>query len=576
MNLTQFLMHVDAIIANSPQEKLAEFIHNAARGLPEYQRADFLEKLRDAARDSIAEDDNHLTEQLCQVQEELQLIEKGGLCLVGDYNEEYDDWYSSLADEFIFRDPDNIAGIVENACDLLHQCVDNGHYQECYELANKLITLKIEVEGDYSDYRNNRLSLPEIQEYELGTFDYRQLIIDALSAAYWSNPLPERPAALYRIILNSGCSDLTLEALLQAGKKELGQLPGFLELWIDYLGTCTGKTAERLLSEAVALQNDTGRSLEAARKFYINHPGLYEQILQQNLKYGKDEEQFHVGLEALSKIQPQHDIVRCRVALLTAVYALRMNKQKEAELCWLEAYRSDTRAVHYLRLAVESSDFSEFREEARNIYHNCFDQQYPADKAEENRIDRLTYFTLAFLGGEFRHVLENGMNEKQPLGWSFTFMKMGLALFLLYLFQEDELPVGCRYMCDMACETISFTSEQYSQGLLQPVLTSNTTLFWECFRKWKLLEPVPVKEEQWIMNQLEDWIKLRVDGIMKGNHRKYYRECAAFIAALGEVKASRGIMNGKADLMESYRAAYSRRTAFHKELVALGMEIRTG
>lgn len=79
-----------------------------------------------------------------------------------------------------------------------------------------------------------------------------------------------------------------------------------------------------------------------------------------------------------------------------------------------------------------------------------------------------------------------------------------------------------------------------------------------------------VVEVQWIMEKLDKWVRIRVDGIMQGNHRKYYAECASFIAALGEVRESQGEINGKAKLIEEYRSAYSRRTAFHQELRAYG------
>jgi len=58
---------------------------------------------------------------------------------------------------------------------------------------------------------------------------------------------------------------------------------------------------------------------------------------------------------------------------------------------------------------------------------------------------------------------------------------------------------------------------------------------------------------------------------MGANRRNYYGECAAFIAALGEVKESRGELNGKEKLMEAYKDAYSRRRAFHEELRRFGM-----
>lgn len=64
----------------------------------------------------------------------------------------------------------------------------------------------------------------------------------------------------------------------------------------------------------------------------------------------------------------------------------------------------------------------------------------------------------------------------------------------------------------------------------------------------------------------------RVNGIMDGNYRKYYGECAAYIAALGEVKESRGEIGGRQKVMAEYKALYSRRSAFHKELRAFGMQ----
>ncbi len=52
------------------------------------------------------------------------------------------------------------------------------------------------------------------------------------------------------------------------------------------------------------------------------------------------------------------------------------------------------------------------------------------------------------------------------------------------------------------------------------------------------------------------------------------RECAAFVAAFGEVKESRGERNGKDNIFEAYRTEYSRRSAFHNEMRAFGMKDR--
>ncbi|MGN0314055.1 MAG: hypothetical protein ACI4EG_04590 [Fusicatenibacter sp.] len=76
---------------------------------------------------------------------------------------------------------------------------------------------------------------------------------------------------------------------------------------------------------------------------------------------------------------------------------------------------------------------------------------------------------------------------------------------------------------------------------------------------------------EWL-ERIDHLISVRVTGIMEKNHRNYYGECAAFIAAFGEVQESLGIPGAKAQIMERYRSAYSRRSAFHQELRAFGMK----
>ena len=61
---------------------------------------------------------------------------------------------------------------------------------------------------------------------------------------------------------------------------------------------------------------------------------------------------------------------------------------------------------------------------------------------------------------------------------------------------------------------------------------------------------------------------------MAGSYRNYYGECAAFIAALGEVEESLGLISGKNVMMLAYRQQYNRRTAFHSELRSYGMDDR--
>lgn len=593
MNLSRFLKQVDIHIQKLSPQDLASFLHEVARTLPERQREEFLDKLthisskKDPAIPFPSEkaspgDQTCDAEKICQefphFKRELQQIEDGDIALVGTLNEEYDDWYDSSDDEFIFEDPQNVLGIIQKTCEFIHQCTTLGRYEECRELAEQLMALHIAVEGDYADYGNESLSLTELEEEELGDFDYSQLTLDLLYAVYQLTPLENRPQALHQVFFNACCPSVTLEALMQEGRGDLDRFPEFLELWIDYLGARKGQEEHRLLSEALALRDVPDGDLVTARRFSATHPGLYEQILSQNPTEKNPEESLAIGQEALESL-PQNYVIRSRIALLTATCALRSGNQTEAEKCWLEAFRSDTRPIHYLRLAAESLDFSRHQKEVREISRSFRQMPKPeylfrnqSDELQENISDKKNDYALAFFDGEFDYVIQEGMNRKSSLGWSGTFMKCGIALFLLYLYEGTALPVGCQNMCTHILPSIAFTEKEYSQGLLQPVGTESNSLFWQCFCKWRPFVPMSAGQQAQILDRLSSWIQARTDGIMQGNYRNHYRECAALIAALGEVRESRGEPNEKARLMDAYRTAYSRRSAFRRELTAFGLK----
>lgn len=586
MNLTKFLSRVDTAMAGMAEEELQDFIHGYARVLPEDKRDNFLKRLLKAGvepgtgqsgKQAEGSDKELIREEISQIRGNLCRIENGELCLVGNLNEEYDDWYDSMSDEFIFEDPDKVGKLIEEACGLVHKCVDHEMYAEGYALADNILLLTIQVNGDYYDNGGAELSLNDSEVRNLNNADYRQLILDMLLSAYRTLPADERPDELYRIICGANRNDITLEALIQEGKEELEGLNEFMDLWISYLGLQKSRWAETLLAEALALCGNMEKSIKAARMFSKEHPSLYEYILKQNLDSG-NEEKLALGLEALGAV-PARYVIRSRIALLTAVHALRLGQRETAEMCWLEAFQSNTEPVQYLRLAVESVDFSKYREQAGNIYKKVYADArktggylHQAGELSENGMDDRTYYMLAFLNGDFDTVMNDGMAEKEPLGWSYTFMKCGVAAFLLYLYQGKDMQAGCRYMCGILVQTISFTVEKYSQGLDQPLKSNDMLLFWECFCKWKAMTPMPETLQEELLQRLENWIQMRIEDIMDGSHRKYYGECAAFIAGLGEVRQSRGELNAKSKMMESFKKAYSRRSAFHKELREFGMK----
>ena len=601
MNFTQFLKAVDQAAAAMSKEQLAEFIHDTARTLPENQREDFLAEMLLFAGGK----ETHICPELSKADQEaaadfeqkrsflrtrLERMESGELCLEGSLNPEYDDWYSSAEEEFLYSDPEGILDIIEEACRFVHQCVDCEEYQAACELTGILIGLDIMVGGEYQEYTDEPININDLKSYHLGNVDYRTLVIDAARAAYCASALSERADELYITLMNSGRRDITLEMILQGGR-ELPDIDAFLPLWIEHLGRMTGSSAGKLLQEALELADDGEQLLANARKYCGEHPELYEQYLTANQGKTDADSLLAMGTEALEAIEKKY-LVRSRVALLTSRTALEQDRPELAETCWLEAFRSDTRVVNYLRLLMECRDFSNVREAAAQIYRETCSQLRKdsyflptAGGGRENQVNPTQAYLLAFLGGEFDYVRERAMNATNSLGWSASFMKCGLAAFLL-LTEDGSLPQdapqqggelktmkpGAREMLRRIVAAVGFDKSEYEKGTLRFIEESNEGWFLTCWNHWKRTVPLSREQREALLGWAESLVTKRVQGIMEGNHRNYYGECAAYIAALGEAREAGGEPNGKQATMAKYMEAYNRRSAFRQVMRGYGMQ----
>lgn len=602
MNFTQFLKAVDQAAAAMSKEQLAEFIHETARTLPENQREDFLAEMLLFA----AGKETHICPELSKADQEaatdfeqkrsflrtrLERMESGELCLEGSLNPEYDDWYSSAEEEFLYSDPEGILDIIEEACRFVHQCVDCEEYQAACELTGILIGLDIMVGGEYQEYTDEPININDLKSYHLGNVDYRTLVIDAARAAYCASALSERADELYITLMNSGRRDITLEMILQGGR-ELPDIDAFLPLWIEHLGRMTGSSAGKLLQEALELADDGEQLLANARKYCGEHPELYEQYLTAGQGKTDADSLLAVGTEALEAIEKKY-LVRSRIALLTSRTALEQDRPELAETCWLEAFRSDTRVVNYLRLLMECRDFSNVREAAAQIYRETCSQLRKdsyflpvAGGGRENQVNPTQAYLLAFLGGEFDYVREGAMNATNSLGWSASFMKCGLAAFLLLLTEDGSLPQdaaqqggelktmkpGAREMLRRIVAAVGFDKSEYEKGTLRLIEESNEGWFLTCWNRWKRTVPLSREQREALLGWAEGLVTKRVQGIMEGNHRNYYGECAAYIAALGEAREAGGEPNGKQATMAKYMEAYNRRSAFRQVMRGYGMQ----
>ena len=589
MNLIQFLKKTDECMDKMTKEQLAYFIHEEARNLNEEKREIFLGNLikslnrEESAKEADGNEENRalkkeIREKTADVRKKIREINAGKVSLISVINEEYDDWYNSSAPEFLFEDPEHIFKTIEEACKLVHLCIDAELYSDSYKLADDLIATEINTLGDYAEYCDEWVSVYELVTEQFLEINYKQLILDALYAAYQGNMLEDRPQALYDIICNSQYSAITIEEMLQQGAREPEQCAEFLRLWIEFLKKQNTRISTKLLEEAVDLAGDASYLLEEARESAKLHPELYLHLLEKCKQKKEWKKGIEIGQEAVEKI-PSIYKTRGKCAVMTSVFAQQLKMTELAEECWKKAFESDTTVVNYLRLITESKDSSEYTETVKRICRDVYSRNGTSSDIygrysgpELNVLSKTMYFSLAFLSKEWDTVLQKGMQVREGVGWTGTFMKQGIALFCLALYSKDELQSGCREMLRQLTWYMNFNSDEYASGLIQNMKIKDSELLWKCLLKWKENLSISETEQKQIIMKLEKWVELRVQGIMDGNHRKYYNECAAFIAALGEVKEICGEKNAKADLMEEYRILYPRRRAFHEELRGYGMK----
>ncbi len=590
MNLTNFLKQTDTLAAQYSAAQLTAFIHDIGRTLPEHYREDFLERLRAAgAKTEKVSNKNKsiyiaFEEQYGLIRNNLKKIDAQEVALESILNEEYDDWYDNDSEEFYYEDNSGISDMLADACEFVHTCMDTEKYKEGFEVGNQLFSMAILCESEYGD---EKFSIGDVAYHELLNCDLKQVILDTAYCAYHAVPLGERPEALYGVIANAHEDAITLEAIMQHGDEELPDLEDFLTLWISYLGDKTEHEADCLIAEGVGLLNDVSLALQYAEKYAAIHPGLYLKILESGKYVAND--MVSTGMRAMELI-PKKYTARSRAALKTAEYVLEAGGDALLlEKCYFAAYESDTSALNYLRAFLNGYGTGRKREELQKVlgklsidkndyFYGMYEGSSSYCERDENKQSGNTVLLLRFLDGQFAGVLDKGLNKSEALGWSGTFMKQGIALYLLYLYEDlNENPdegqwndKGIAAMEGLVKEAMRFSAEEYRKGTCGLEKLGENTLFRRLFLKWKSMVRMEDGVRERAVKKIEALLEVRTEGIMNANRRNYYGECAAYIAALGEVWESLGETGAKQRFMTMYKDRYSRRSAFREEMRRFG------
>lgn len=594
MNLPTFLQQVDELCGKMSPAQYASAFHEMARVLPESERQNFLTILMnsiDPPEERTEKHSENLEKEISGSLETLEQINDGKKLLHGELNEEYDEWYSSDDEEFLLYDPQGLLKDIENAVRLVHTCVDQMEYEHGYRLADALSTVVVSAGGEYVGCMDDPFTISDLYSKDLLDGDEGDLVRESLFVTYMANPLSERATEILRILENYRYFHVTMEQVMQMGNSDLPDFDEFLPLWIEELGKKEDYFSGKYLEEAQSLLFDTHQQLEMAEKYTETHPELYLQYLQSEkdtLDASVAAEMNRTGLKAMDQIPADYKI-RGEVALLTAAYDRKMNNPNPGslEFCWREAFHSDSSSMNFLRVRLYDPHWEKFsadiRQEYEELYRKASESKsgyYGYGELTKNALSTKEYCWILFWDQRFDKVMQTDMRIKAGLGWSYTFMKEGLAGFLLLLYKKSEnslcgrkrLPKGVHIMLQNIKSSIGFSRDEFEKGLgrldtdIKKDADEELEYFRNLFEKWKGTVNCSDAWECDLIRQIRKWISCRVDGIVGGQKRNYYGECAEYIAAFGEVLESRGQHGAKKDLMMKYRQEYPRHRAFHQEL----------
>ena len=397
----------------------------------------------------------------------------------------------------------------------------------------------------------------------------------SLYLVYMGTKLEERAGSMLNILINANYYNINLERIMQMGDGDLPEFDKFIPLWIDELSEINSRTVERLMEEAVRLCPDANVMLQNARKYITTNPSLFEQYLISQIGNIDDRILLKNAIEAIESI-PVKFKVRGNIALIAAKLAFNLGEENLAQKQWLTAFSSCTEVTNFLRIRFLKNDWEEWAQTVDNIVtkqrkdNHSNTHSYMASSTGINSLTDEDYFEILFWKGDFETLIKEGMKVKNGIGWSSSFMKEGLAFLLLFLYkgEVDDNPAG---LTRMRLDTLSRGNygEIYEGTNILP--KDDEHAFYYLLDKYKNEKTLSYDEIGLLLNNIDRWLQKRVEAITSNQRRNYYYECAAFIAAFGEVKESLGYKNAKQLEMLKYKIKYSRYRSFMQALKGFGM-----
>ncbi len=539
MESKEFYKKIDEYIKTIKKDEIIDFVNNIIRKIPESK---FEEILCIINKNDSNISEIEIKEKVKEYKEKFMEIEEGKLCF---YAEQYED-YSYGWDNWIveYTDKENLGEFITNSVEYAIKLVNYKEYRYAKEIFDMII------DTNYQAFDENmeeffEISLLDIRENELISVNISTLCLYIIYVTYQTSS--NKVKDIYNYFKNNrNFRNISIEDSFKLGIEQLTNLEDFFAEWINFLSQIKGDIEYRLLKEALIYTDYIGyeRYLSEITK---NHPKLYIDIFNHLEKENKINELINLGKKVLRSINN-----KCRTGSDIALYLASVDiKNKEKYIC--EAFMFDTNIINLLRI-INNGYYNKIENDIRNKIKMVYVSA--KNNEETNVIDKEDYYLLQFFSGNFEEFYNESIKHKKLLGWTSSFEKKSVFLWLLLLNETDQKTESYSKIISDIFSDIGY-NEKNKQFLEDNI--------YEIWKKWKcnfkLDENVKIKVIKW----LKELIEKRVEAIMDGNYRKSYYKVALLIVAYGEMILSQNL-GTKEEYIKYYMNKYSRRSAFKSEL----------
>lgn len=561
------------------KKELQDIILKVQRILSDKQKNEFQEIVKVARTQygnknsqvvQVRMSDDLVNEKMAQIQKWKEKIDEGGLYLDTEEYEDYSDgyWESDWITEYY--DNQGIGDKIQYMIQFAEDCVNDRRYQEANEIYEWLWEMSVSADSEFGN--PDLVDLEMMEENNLIHTDMKHLALLTLYADYQALPINERAGDIYLYFSYSTFAKLHVEEMFHVGREELEDTDQFWKDWIDLLKDKNGDTEARLLKEAVLSCEGIDGLYKMAKETVSVHPSLYLAVMEQYEQGHLYQEIENAGEDALNKIN-ENLTIRSGVALKAALAASCLNhEEKMMQFCW-ESFVSDSTVKNYLRLFGTEKMAETYGMRGREVLKNRVkgNPEFRCCSSELNKnvIDNYEYYQLVFYTGDFGTVKNISKNPKGSLGWSNSFIKVGIRLFLLCLYNR---PIPSKSAKSIA-SYIGFPDEKERKNLLkfETELQSEcqkhkVTEFWNYFQRWKKLFLMEKTEQKKYLAWAENIVYQRADAIVSGQHRNHYGETAGLLAIVGEIKEDMGTPGARRYIYEQYRKKFPRHSSFQGEM----------